>query len=486
MTDDLTLDDLSMALESIASFSIESSAMQSFSLSSIELKNTEHNEQLDIVHEGNFYSVYCLKDSKGDRSIPSAHMAIKTINEMHGKDKYSSQMKNEFTISKHLALQCSSVRAAISHTEIGGLSAISLEWAYGTSLSEWTKHFHETGGPLCLTGDNEPNGINYHDKNIILQLAVEISNALAEIHNAGAIHNNLNPSHIIVETNKNGDNMTVKVIGLGSATLLTDLNGISSEIQKDLLSLGSILFEMFTGMCPLKEDFCNDTFSEGEENQSKMLLPQNQLISFLLTRVPLDIAKLILTLMKVEGCTPHFQSATDVARQLSSMLLNIDPNAPDFDAQTCPSGLKFTPGKLYGRDFHLSKLMDACSRIGTPDRVNMVFVSGYSGVGKSAVVQHVRKRLQGKKIHFISGKFEQLQPAGPLCALDAAFSEYTNSVIQKGPQCILETKKAIVDAIQADAGVLTDAFPCLCKIIGKPTTTPVEIGPMASQNRFSG
>eukprot|EP00957_Ditylum_brightwellii_P073246 5567745-Ditylum_brightwellii.AAC.1 len=84
-------------------------------------------------------------------------------------------------------------------------------------------------------------------------------------------------------------------------------------------------------MCPFKEGCGNNTFSEGEENTSKELLSQNQLFFFLLTGVPWDIARLILTLMKVDGCTAQYQSAKDVARQLNSMLLNINPNVTDFD-----------------------------------------------------------------------------------------------------------------------------------------------------------
>eukprot|EP00957_Ditylum_brightwellii_P081535 6202784-Ditylum_brightwellii.AAC.1 len=59
--------------------------------------------------------------------------------------------------------------------------------------------------------------------------------------------------------------------------------------------------------------------------------------------------------------------------------------------------------------------------------------------------------------------------------LDAAFNEYTNSAIQEDQQYMLETKKSIIVIIQADIAFLTDVFPCHKKIIGKPTTVPVEI-----------
>eukprot|EP00957_Ditylum_brightwellii_P058085 4405085-Ditylum_brightwellii.AAC.1 len=92
--------------------------------------------------------------------------------------------------------------------------------------------------------------------------------------------------------------------------------------------------------------------------------------------------------------------------------------------------------------------------------------------------------MKGKRVHFISGKFDQLQQARPLSAMNAAFIEYTNSIILQGPKTCLETKKAVINAINTDVGVLTDVFPCLCKIIGKPQTAPIEVGSIAAQNRF--
>eukprot|EP00957_Ditylum_brightwellii_P110189 8404891-Ditylum_brightwellii.AAC.1 len=239
MADDFTLDGLSIAMDSIASYTIGSSAMISFSLSSIDMKNTEHKEQVQFVIQGTFYSMYCLKDPKRKKDSQSGHVAIKALHDLHDNGKYSSRLNNEFTISRQLSSQCSSVRNAISNAEIGGLPAIYLEWVHGTTLSEWIKSFHESVRSPQVSGDSRSTIINNNDKNIILQLAYEVSNALAEIHSAGVAHNNLNPSHIIVNGQSYNGNMTVTVISLGSSILMADVSGISSDIHKDLLSLGS-------------------------------------------------------------------------------------------------------------------------------------------------------------------------------------------------------------------------------------------------------
>eukprot|EP00957_Ditylum_brightwellii_P076622 5824001-Ditylum_brightwellii.AAC.1 len=90
--------------------------------------------------------------------------------------------------------------------------------------------------------------------------------ALAKIHSAGVTHNNLTPSKIIVDRVDDSDSILVKVIGLGSASLLPDNSQTFSSIRRDLLSLGSVLFEMFSGRCPYKKDH-DSNLSGREENQ---------------------------------------------------------------------------------------------------------------------------------------------------------------------------------------------------------------------------
>eukprot|EP00957_Ditylum_brightwellii_P084635 6436048-Ditylum_brightwellii.AAC.1 len=146
----------------------------------------------------------------------------------------------------------------------------------------------------------------------------------------------------------------------------------------------------------------------------------------LTTRAPLPLAKSILRLMEVEQLKPYYQSAKDVDRELNEILYNLDSIMVDSDTQASFGSLHFLRGNLYGRDAHLSALVDACSGIGTPGGSKVVFVSGYSGVGKSSLVEHAKGKLKEKNIHFISGKFDQLQQARPLAAIDAALNEFTN------------------------------------------------------------
>eukprot|EP00957_Ditylum_brightwellii_P092114 7013759-Ditylum_brightwellii.AAC.1 len=60
-------------------------------------------------------------------------------------DVHISRLKNEYTISRHLASQCTAVRSAISLSEFDGFPSLYLEWAAGIPLSEWIKSLHMEG-----------------------------------------------------------------------------------------------------------------------------------------------------------------------------------------------------------------------------------------------------------------------------------------------------------------------------------------------------
>eukprot|EP00957_Ditylum_brightwellii_P047263 3589954-Ditylum_brightwellii.AAC.1 len=145
--------------------------------------------------------------------------------------------------------------------------SILLEWVAGVTLTEWIKSFHNTE-------INSPQSLNRHSTQlsesslkIITQLAREISKALGNLHDALVTHNNLKPEHIVVHKKLEKDIISVKIIGLGSASLLTDRSEIHLKSRKDLLSLGSIFFEMFTGRCPFDEESDPD-FCEGENDRN--------------------------------------------------------------------------------------------------------------------------------------------------------------------------------------------------------------------------
>ena len=58
-----------------------------------------------------------------------------------------------------------------------------------------------------------------------------------------------------------------------------------------------------------------------------------------------------------------------------------------------------------------------------------MLVSGYSGIGKSALVNEVHKPILRQRGYFISGKFDQLQRDIPYTAITLAFQHLIRQLL---------------------------------------------------------
>ena len=114
----------------------------------------------------------------------------------------------------------------------------------------------------------------------------------------------------------------------------------------------------------------------------------------------------------------------------------------------------------------------------------MIFVSGYSGIGKSALVNEVHKPVTFQRGYFIQGKFDQFKRDIPYAAITGAF-EYLIRQILSEPEIILQTwKQKILAALGNNGQIIIDVVPDLEKIIGKQPSIE-ELPPTETQNRFN-
>src|SRR5207244_721674 len=65
------------------------------------------------------------------------------------------------------------------------------------------------------------------------------------------------------------------------------------------------------------------------------------------------------------------------------------------------------PEKLYGRQREVETLLASFDRVVKSGAPELALVSGYSGIGKSSVVNEVHKALVPPRGLFASGKFDQ-------------------------------------------------------------------------------
>ena len=92
------------------------------------------------------------------------------------------------------------------------------------------------------------------------------------------------------------------------------------------------------------------------------------------------------------------------------------------------------PEKLYGRAREVETLLAAFDRVVNSGRPELVLVSGYSGIGKSAVVNELHKPLVPPRGLFASGKFDQYKRDIPYATLAQAFQSLIRPLLSKSEE----------------------------------------------------
>jgi len=141
------------------------------------------------------------------------------------------------------------------------------------------------------------------------------------------------------------------------------------------------------------------------------------------------------------------------------------------------------PEKLYGREQDIASLLTAFARASQGDS-EMMLVAGYSGIGKSALVQEIYKPITEKRGYFIAGKFDQLQRNVPYSAVVIAFQDLVRQLLTENQAQLTQWKDKILAALASNGQVIIEVIPEIELIIGAQPSVPT-LAPTAAQNRFN-
>src|SRR5580700_7664088 len=117
------------------------------------------------------------------------------------------------------------------------------------------------------------------------------------------------------------------------------------------------------------------------------------------------------------------------------------------------------PEKLYGREREVEALLAAFSRIVNGGAPELVLVSGYSGIGKSSVVNELHKALVPPRGWFASGKFDQYKRDIPYSTLAQAFQSLIRGLLGKGDAELAVWRNALQEALGPNAMLIVDLVP---------------------------
>ena len=111
-------------------------------------------------------------------------------------------------------------------------------------------------------------------------------------------------------------------------------------------------------------------------------------------------------------------------------------------------------------------------------------VSGYSGSGKSALLNEMKNPVSQKKGIFIKGKFDQIASDTPYSTFVQAFKELAQLILAGDNAFQAKWKKKITEAIGNSGKILTQFMPGIETLIGKQPGVP-ELKGIEAQNRFN-
>ena len=331
-----------------------------------------------------------------------------------------------------------------------------------------------------------------------LRLGIRLSAAVSGLHRRGVIHKEIKPGNVLV----NPSTGEVRLTGFGIATRLprqrqspeapefiagtlpymapeqTGRMNRSIDSRSDLYSLGVTLYESLTGALPF-------TASDPMEWVHCHIARQPVAPCERRKNIPPYVSMII---MKLLAKTPEerYQTAAGVEHDLQRCLhaWETEHRIGEFPLgeHDTPDRLVI-PEKLYGREREVEMLLAAFDRIvasGTPE---LVLVSGYSGVGKSSVVNELHKVLVPPRGLFASGKFDQYKRDIPYSTLAQGFQNLIRPILAKSDTELASWRGALQEALGPNARLVVDLVPELKLITGEPPPAP-EVPPQDAQRRF--
>jgi PAS domain S-box-containing protein len=331
-----------------------------------------------------------------------------------------------------------------------------------------------------------------------LKIGIQLTVTLQALGQQRIIHKDIKPANILIHP----VTKQVKLIDFSIASLLPHetqelvspklLEGTLAYIspeqtgrmnrgidyRSDFYSLGVTLYELLTGKQPF---ITVDPLELVHCHLAKIAVPVSQIQP----EIPIAVSQIVAKLM-AKNAEDRYQSALGLQRDLEKCLAQWQATNTIDEFELGQQDLcdRFSiPEKLYGRHTEVQTLLAAFARV-SQGQTEMMLVAGFSGIGKTAVINEIHKPISRQQGYFIKGKYDQFNRSLPLSAFCQAFQDLTGQLLSENDAQLATWKSKILAAVGENGQILIEVIPALEKIIG--SQPPInELAGSAALQRFN-
>lgn len=429
---------------------------------------------------------YAIEEEMGDGPLLALHRArrrsdgravlLKTVWGGVHAGTAVQQLQRELRVSRQLNID--GVTRVLDLVEAGDTTALVLEDFGGRPLDRMLK-----AGSLELT--------------TVLDISVELAQILSTLHRSGFTHLNIQPRNILINT----ETGRVQLTGLGLASrapremqgdlgprMLEKAMAYTSpeqtgrtarlvDYRTDFYSLGITLYETLTGRLPFAS---NDPLELMHAHVAKQPMPPNECHP----GIPEMVSNIVLKLM-AKPAEERYQGCEGLRGDLTRCLQDLSDTGR---IQSFPLGEHDVPERfelpqrLYGRESEVKNLVQALDDVGQGP-AQVVLVSGPPGVGKTSLVQRLRRQVLVRAGYFITGKWDELEKSTPYSGVLASFRDLVRQLLSEETSRLAGYRQQVAEALGPNLGALVEVIPEIRAITGEPPPLPV-VGPTEARNRL--
>ena len=449
-------------------------------------KNYQINE---LIYDSQKSLVY-----RGIRISDRQQVIIKLIKSNFLNIEELSLLQNQFNIMKNIDLR--SVLKVINFKSYQNDFILILE-DFGESTLD--RYFNDLKLQLSI---DDIDGL----LGKFFPIAIQIAESLGELYSHGIVHKDIKPANIQIDVTTqlvklNNFSHAIRSTGAerGQSSVARSFEGTLAyaspeqtgridrgiDYRSDYYSLGVTFYQLLTGKLPFE---VGDPIELIHSHLTKLAVPIHAINSL----IPQALSEIVAKLM-AKNVEDRYQSALGLKRDLEYCWLQWQSTGKIERFELGKKSLSdrlLIPEKLYGREVAVQLILNSVERLiasaaHSVDRARgeLLLLSGFFGVGKTAVINEAYKLLCRQKVYVTRSDFsDETERNVPFSAFVRAFRSSIEQLSREDDERLARYKERILSVVGDRGQILIDRMPELEQIIGKQS--PIGAFPEREDNNL--